>query len=148
MRFGAGTLLDLLEARFGAANPVARFVDLSRIPRSRAWQFFRFGARELRWFHTFRLLDRERAVMPEAVERIKHGFGLERAHTAATHRVVKHPVAFLPQSNVLVVGNIMQNGRVAIFSFERSAHERPKRSWDRRAVHFRSGRGDPHNRLR
>src|SRR5262249_56711929 len=71
-RFGVGSLLDLFDTRFGALNPITRFVDLSRIHGDRAWN--RFGARDQLPFilHRFGAFDWKFPVMSKLVQRVKH----------------------------------------------------------------------------
>src|SRR5947209_8321104 len=68
-------------------------------------------------------------------------------HAAATHRVVEHAVAILPWPVVLPVRDIVQHGGVPIFSFERSAHDRPEVARDGCPIDNRSDRGNPDKAL-
>src|SRR4029077_7977583 len=120
--FGIGSLLDLLQAGLGAANPIARIIDLVLIHRDRPRNFFRSCHHLPAEFHGFRAFDRELPMMPETVERIKHRLGFHSAHSTAAHRVVKHSVAILPWAIVLLIGHVVQHGGVPIFPFKRSAH--------------------------
>src|SRR5438105_1906968 len=56
------------------------------------------------------------------IQSIIHGLGFGRAHSTATHRIVKHAIAFLPRPRLLVVSDIVKNRGVAIFSVKRPAH--------------------------
>ena len=87
-------------------------------------------------FHRLRLLDGVRPVPAEFVERVINGAGLDRADAAAAHGAVKHEVALLPGSVALIVGDIVQDGSVAISPFERAAHDRPERLRNGGAIHF------------
>src|SRR6266699_1422530 len=110
--FGVGTLLDLLQAWLGSANPFACITELVLIHRDRPRNFFSpcdHRSLELHWFRAF---DRELPMVPEARE------------------CVKHRVAILPRPIVLPIGNIVQHGCVPILSFERPTHDRPKRAGD------------------
>src|SRR5438128_784360 len=95
-RFGVGPLLDLLETGVGAANPIAGLLDFSRIHRNGARNFFGSCYQHAFILHWFRALDWEFPMMPEFVEGVIHGLGLDGIHAAATHRVVEHAVAILP----------------------------------------------------
>src|SRR5206468_12744630 len=72
-RFRARSLLDLLETRIGILNPIARLVDFSWIHWNRARN--RLGSRDQLpvKLDRFRAFDRKLPVMPESVERVKHG---------------------------------------------------------------------------
>ena len=87
-------------------------------------------------------------MAPETVERVIHRPGFDRADAAATHRIIKHPVAIRPRPIVLFVGDVVEHGTVAIFSFEGSAHDRPERARNGCAIDDRSGRRDPNRALR
>src|SRR5207244_5302198 len=82
--------------------------------------------------------------MPEFVESVIHGLAFSRANPAATHGVIKHPVAILPRSLVLVISYIVQHRSVPIFAFKRPAHNGPKIPWNGRAMDPRTDRRDAH----
>src|SRR5205814_6020265 len=127
---GIRSLLDLLHAWLGPANPIARIIELVLIYRDRPRNFFpscHHRPLELHWFRAF---DREFPMMPETVERIKHRLRFHRTYATAAHCVVKHPVAILPWAIVLVISSIVQHRSVPIFSFKRPAHYRPERARD------------------
>src|SRR5215472_6486275 len=82
-------------------------------------------------------------MMPELKESVIHGLGLYRVHPAATHGVVKHPVAILPWPIVLFICDVVQHCSVSILTFERPAHDRPEIAWKRRSVGNRARRRHP-----
>src|SRR6266567_1532970 len=125
-RFGVSSLIDLVETWIGAANPIAGFVDFSRIHRDGAWNLLASCYHLTFKFHRFPAFDWKFPMVPESVERIIHGLGFDRAHTAATHRIVKHAVAILPRTVVLPVSDVVQHGSVPIFPFKWPAHDRPE----------------------
>src|SRR3954452_23021840 len=83
-----GSVLDLFQARRGAANPVARRVHVSRVNRFSPRIGFCFFALLLQALALFlaqrlRLLDFEFPVAPELVERVIHRSRLDRADATA-----------------------------------------------------------------
>ena len=142
-RFCVRSLLDLLKTRIGILNPIACFVDFSRIDWDRARN--RLGSRHQLSvkLHRFRAFDWKFPVMPESVERVKHGLGFNGAHPAATHGVVEHAVAILPWPLLVPVRDIVQHGSISIFSFEWPAHERPEVARNGRPIDNRSDRERP-----
>ena len=82
-------------------------------------------------------------MTPEFVESVIHGLGLGRANPAATHGVIKHPVAILPGPLALAVRAIVQDRSVPIFAFKRPAHDRPKIPRNGCAIDERTDRRDP-----
>src|SRR5882724_5592925 len=124
--FGLGTLLDLFQRRIGATNPIACFVDLVRRDCSRNSSGYHRPAD----FYRFPAFDRKFPVISEPIQGVIHGLGFNGANAAASHGVVKHPVAILPRPIVLLISNIVQHGSLPIFSFKRSAHYRPERARD------------------
>src|SRR6266699_6888417 len=116
MGFGIGSLLDLLQAWLGAANPIARIIDLVLVHRDRSRNCScHHRPADL---HGFRAFDREFPMMPETIEGVIYRLRFHHADTTATHRVVKHPVAILPWAIVLLISNVVQYGGIPIFSFE------------------------------
>ena len=85
---------------------------------------------------------------PVAIERVVKRFRFDHADTAATHRVIKHPVHLLPRTRFLIVGNIVKDGGVSEFAFERAAEEWPERARDRSAIDSRSGGRNPDHSFR
>src|SRR5690242_15448927 len=83
-----------------------------------------------------------------AIQSIIHCLGFSLAHSAATHGVVEHAVALFPRPHLLVVRNIVQDGGVAIFPVEWTAHERPQHTRNRRAIDDRTLRCNPDNAIR
>jgi hypothetical protein len=63
-RFGIGPLLDLVEARIGAANPIVCFVYLLWIYWNRAWNLLPSGHQGAFVLRRFRAFDRKFRVMP------------------------------------------------------------------------------------
>src|SRR6266481_3199600 len=82
-------------------------------------------------------------MMPELVESVIHGLAFGRANTAATHGVIKHPVAILPRPLVLAVRDIVEHRSVPIFAFKRPAHDRPKIPRKGCTIDDRTNRRDP-----
>src|SRR5436305_8231407 len=147
-RIRSRSLLDFLETRNGILNPIARLIDFSGIHWNRARN--RLGSRDQLpvKLDRFRTFDRKLPVMPESVERVKHGLCFSGAHPAAAHGVVEHAVAILPRPFLVPVRDIVQHGGVPISSFERSAHERPEVPRNGRAIDNRPDRSDPDVALR
>src|SRR4029077_18337875 len=83
-RFGVGSLLDLFETGISVADPVACFVDLSRIHRNGARNFFASRHQRALILHGFAAFDWELPVMREFENRVEHGLSLNDVDAAAT----------------------------------------------------------------
>src|SRR6266699_1847360 len=121
-RFGLSSLLDLLQAWLCATNPIARLIHVILVHRDRPRNFLPSRNHPPLELHRFSAFDRELPMMPETVKCIKHRLRFHSTYATAAHRVVKHPIAVLPRALVLLIGNVVQNGSVPIFSFKWSAH--------------------------
>src|SRR5207245_9733649 len=84
--------------------------------------------------HWFAALYWKLPVMPEFVECVIDGLGFDCADAAATHGVIEHAVTIPRWPVVFFVRDVVQHGSVPIFSFERSAHDRPEISRDGCAI--------------
>ena len=143
MRLSVRALFDLLETGVSVADPIACFVDLLWIYRDRSRNLLPSCYQFTLILHRFAAFDWKLPVMPEFVERVIHRLGFAGADAAATHGVVEHAVAIPPWPVVFGVRDVVQHGRIPIFSFERSAHDRPEVPRDGGAIDNRSDRGDP-----
>jgi len=145
--FAVCSFLNLLEAGIGASNPITGRVHFRGIDRHGPWELFvvrdAVGSP-----NRLCLLNRVFPMMTKLVERVVHGPGFHRAYPAAAHRVVKHAIAFLPGAVVLLVGDIVQDRCVSIFTLEWSAHNRPKRFRNGGAVDDRASWSDPDDAFR
>src|SRR5205085_5388248 len=101
--FAFDALLDFFGARIGVANPIAGLVNLLEIYRDRARDFFSSCHQLTFYFHRLRSFDRKLPMPAELQQRVIHGAGFNRADPAASHRSVKHSVAILRRSLVLVI---------------------------------------------
>jgi hypothetical protein len=133
---------DLGQRRTCVFDPIARSGEiLLLVHRNCARHRLLFEIRRRENARTF-------PMSPVTIQRVIHCLGFGRAHSTATHRVIKHPVALFPRSAFLLISDIVKNRSVAIFSVKRPAHERPERARNRRAVDDRSSRRDPDRAIR
>src|SRR6266446_809119 len=140
---GLRALLDLLQTGIRIADPVSGLVDLRRIHRNSAGNFFASRHERAFIFHRFRAFDRKLPMMPELEESVIHGLGFGSTNATATHGIIKHPVAILPRPLVLAVGDVVQHRSIPIFPFEWSTHDRPEISWKGCAIDNRTDRRYP-----
>src|ERR1700724_992585 len=110
MRLGLRPLLNLFESGIVTLDPIPRRVNISstcRLSMGILRFFHRLFLRcQLRWFNLFGAFYRESPMMTKPIQGIIHRLGFHRAHAAATHGVVEHPVAVLRRPLFLVVGNV------------------------------------------
>src|SRR4051812_25201483 len=87
-----GHLFDLFDRRRVLANPISRPLNFVFTFRGCRFGCFCTCNQLAPNFDGLSALDRKIPVPAETQERVVHRFSLQRAHSAATHRVVKHPV--------------------------------------------------------